>query len=109
MVGQTAEWLSADDILHARLCKRSHFRRNEPALAHDYALIYILVGKPSQMLKIVERLKAALLLHYVYELLLLCVDELIAYLIENRALCGMIVYLCVVEVCNSAVHDEFQK
>ena len=109
MIGQTAEWLSADDILDSRLCKSRHFGRYEPALAHYYALIDVLVRKLSQVLEVVEGLEAALLLHYLDELLLLCIDKLIAYLVEYRLLCGMVVYLGVVECASCAVHYELQQ
>ena len=109
MIGQTAEGLCADDILDTRLCQCSHFRRYEPALAHDYALIDVLVSKLSQVLEVVERLEASLLLHDLDKLLLLGIDEIIAYLVENGLLGGVVVYLSVVKGACRAVHNELQQ
>ena len=63
----------------------------------------------AQMLEIVRRLETSLLFHDLDKLLLLCIDKVIAYLIEDGIFCDVVIYFRIVESSDGAVHDEFQK
>ena len=83
MIRQAAKGLCADDILSARFGKCCHFGSDKPALAHFNALMYVLIGALSKMLKIMRRLENAVVFYHLYLLLLVLIQNIIAYLVEK--------------------------
>ena len=109
MVRQAAKGLCADYVLRTRLGKCRHFSCDKPALAHFNALMYVLVGAPSQVLKIMRRLENAVILYHLDLLLLILVEHIIADLEEEGRSVLFIVQLCIVHRVRSTVEHEIEQ
>ena len=109
VVRQTPEGLGADYVLGPCLRQCCQFRRDEPAFAHLYALVDILVGTAAQMLEIMRWLEYPMLFYHFYLLFLELVEDVVANAVDKGPLVLIVVELTVVYSVRGTVQQEIQQ